>query len=66
MPHFFMYPRVAQIAPRAHSVSALPPATRPLPEAIGRPRGSTASSAPAARAWAVPPSTSSSYVRVPR
>jgi hypothetical protein len=51
MPHFFMYPRVTQIAPRAHSVSAFPPATRPLPQTRGLRHGPGATPA---RAVAVP------------
>jgi hypothetical protein len=60
MTHIFMYPRVAQIAPRAHSVSASQLATRPRPDASGLPHGSTAAGAAAGRAPAVPSFTTSS------
>jgi len=60
MTHTYMYPRVAQIAPRAHSVPASQLAARPLPDARGLPHGLTASGATARRASAAPSSITSS------
>jgi hypothetical protein len=45
MTHAFMYPRVTQIAPRAHSVPASWLATRPLSGVRGLANGLTASGA---------------------
>jgi hypothetical protein len=60
MTHVFMYPRVAQIAPRAHSVSAFQLAKGPRPDARGLSSGATAPSATAGRASALPSTIGSS------
>jgi hypothetical protein len=55
MTHVFMYPRVTQIAPRAHSVPASSLGMRVQPGTRDVPGGPMASAAAATGAWAIRP-----------
>jgi hypothetical protein len=55
MTHAFMYPRVTQIAPRAHSVPASSLGMRVQPGTRDVPGGPMASAAAATGAWAIRP-----------
>jgi hypothetical protein len=54
MTHAFMYPRVTQIAPRAHSVTASSLGTRPQPGTREVPGGPMASGAAVTGASVMP------------